>query len=135
MGELVSAPFTAYIGARWEERRDGYSRLVMETTPDHADNLGNVHAGAIASLMDTAIGASLSEMRGDEARRARPHATISMSASYYAQATTGDTIVAEGQVQYDGGLLAYGEVQARRRSDDLLIARAHLTFAVQEARK
>jgi uncharacterized protein (TIGR00369 family) len=130
MGEFVSAPFTAFIGARWEEKREGFAKLVMQTGPQHADGQGNVHPGALASLMDTVIGASLSEMRGDEARRARPHATIAMSASYYAQATAGETIVAEGQVNYDGGTLAFGEVEARRRSDNFLIARAHLTFAI-----
>jgi acyl-coenzyme A thioesterase PaaI-like protein len=134
MGELVSAPFTAYIGARWQEKREGYGKLVMETGPQHSDALGNVHAGAIASLMDTVIGASLSESRGDAARKERPHATIAMSTSYYAQAPVGETIIAEGTVNYDGGLLAYGEVEARRSSDNLLIARAHLTFAIPEAR-
>ena len=134
MRELVSAPFTAFIGAAWEEKRDGYGRIVMETGPDHADHLGFVHAGAIASLMDTVIGASLGEMRGDEARRARPHATISMSATYYDRAPAGEAIVAEGEVTYDGGGLAYGEVEARRKSDNGLLARSRLTFAITEQR-
>lgn len=126
----VRAPFTAFIGGMSEEIREGYARLTVQTGPEHVDRLGRVHSGVLTSLMDSVVGVSLGQLRGEEERRARPHATIEMSTSFYAWAAPGDEIVAEGSVTHLAETVAFGEVEARRGSDSELLAKARLTFAI-----
>jgi acyl-coenzyme A thioesterase PaaI-like protein len=112
-----------------EVKSPGYSRLFLKTGPQHADTAGRVHTGALTSIMDSAIGIALARLRGDVAR-SQPHATISMSTSFFGSATPGDEIVFEGRVTSASDGAAFGEVEARRRSDGEAIAKAHLTFAI-----
>lgn len=131
MAEHPGAPFTAFIGAMLEEKTEGYARLVLKTGAQHADTSGRIHAGVLTSVMDSVIGISLGQLRGEEARKQHgPHATIAMSTSFYGWAAPGDEILFEGRVvRVDTGV-AFGEVEARRRSDDEPLAKAHLTFAI-----
>jgi acyl-coenzyme A thioesterase PaaI-like protein len=136
MPEPISAPFTRYIGAIAEEIGEGGVRLSVQTGPQHADRWGRVHAGVLTSVMDSVIGIGLGRARGEGARDAEgPHATIDMSTSFYATATPGDEIVAEGSVLRIDGPVAFGEVDARRRSDGELLAKARLTFVIPGARR
>jgi len=68
MVERGVAPFTAFMGAEVEELREGYARLslVLEER-DNSPN-GVMHGGVIMTLMDSALGASLSALRGQDAR-------------------------------------------------------------------
>jgi acyl-coenzyme A thioesterase PaaI-like protein len=131
MAEHPGAPFSAFIGAMLEEKSPGYSRLFLKTGPQHADAAGRVHTGALTSIMDSAIGIALGRLRGEAAReKYGPHATIAMSTSFFGSATPGDEIVFEGRVTSASDGAAFGEVEARRRSDGEAIAKAHLTFAI-----
>jgi acyl-coenzyme A thioesterase PaaI-like protein len=129
MAEHPGAPFSAYIGAMLEVKSPGYSRLFLKTGPQHADASGRVHTGALTSIMDSAIGIALARLRGDISH-VQPHATITMSTSFYKSAQPGDELVFEGRVTRVSDGAAFGEVEARRRSDDEPIAKAHLTFAI-----
>jgi uncharacterized protein (TIGR00369 family) len=114
-----------------EEKREGYSRLILKTGPQHADRTGRVHPGILTSIMDSVIGIGLSRLRADEPRETyRPHATIEMSTSFYEPAEIGDALVFEGRVVRMGQGVAFGEVETRRTSDNEVIAKARLTFAV-----
>jgi uncharacterized protein (TIGR00369 family) len=136
MSEAVRAPFTAYIGGMADEIREGYVRLSIETGPQHGDRNGNIHTGVLTSLMDSVIGVALSYLRDEETRaREGPHATIEMSTSFYAAAHPGDKIIAEGQVLHIDGPVAFGEVEAKRASDDALLAKARLTFVIPGAKR
>ncbi len=131
MPEEPGAPFAAYIGGMLDEKREGYSRLTLTTGPQHADRNGQVHPGVLTSIMDSVIGIGLSRLRAGEPRETyRPHATIEMSSSFYAQAEIGDALVFEGRVVRMGHGVAFGEVETRRASDDEVIARARLAFVV-----
>lgn len=134
MSEPIRAPFTAYVGAVAEEIGEGRVRLALVTGPQHADANGWVHTGVLTTVMDSVIGIALGTLRGERGTY-RPHATIDMSTSFYAHATPGDEFVAEGRVTLLGELVAFGEVEARRRGDDALLAKARLTFAIPAARE
>jgi uncharacterized protein (TIGR00369 family) len=136
MPEPVRAPFTAYIGGMADEISEGYVRLSIETGAQHAGRNGDVHTGVLTSLMDSVIGVALSHLRNEEVRaREGPHATIELSTSFYAAAKPGDTIVADGRVLSLQGPVAFGEVEARRASDETVLARARLTFVIPGAKR
>jgi uncharacterized protein (TIGR00369 family) len=135
VAEPVRAPFTAYVGAVAEHVSEGYVRLSLVTGPQHADFAGRVHTGVLTTVMDSVIGIGLGRLREAGARRRLgPHATIDMSTSFYASAAPGDEIVCEGRVTRLGEAVAFGEADARRRSDGELLAQARLTFAIPESR-
>jgi acyl-coenzyme A thioesterase 13 len=122
------APFTAFMGAEMEELREGYARLALVLREHHTNPNGVMHGGVITTLMDSALGASLGVLRGEEARR-NPHATVDMNAGFLAAARPGDRIVVEGRVIHMGRSIAFGEAEARR-DDGALIAKGRLTFAI-----
>jgi uncharacterized protein (TIGR00369 family) len=123
------APFTAFIGAETEERREGYARLSLLLREHHTNPNGVMHGGVITTLMDSALGMSLGALRGEKARRV-PHATVEMNAGFLAGARPGDRIVVEGRVIHLGRSIAFGEAEAHR-SDGELIAKGRLTFAIR----
>lgn len=136
MAELPGAPFTAFIGALLEDKREGYARLTLATDSRHANASGRVHAGVLTAVMDSVVGISLSRLRGEGAReREGPHATIEMTASFYEWADPGETLVFEGGVTHLAERVAFGEAEARRVRDGALLAKARLTFALPARRR
>ncbi len=127
--ERRRSPFSAHIGAEMEELRDGYARLSLVLESRHTNPNGVMHGGVITTMMDSALGAALGALRGLEAVRAAPHATVEMNASFLAGARPGDKIVVEGRVLRLGKSIAFGEAEARK--GDELIAKGRLTFAIQ----
>ncbi len=126
--ERRRSPFSAHIGVELEELREGYARLSLVLQPHHTNPNGVMHGGVITTMMDSALGASLSALRGEEASR-NPHATVEMNASFLSGARPGDRIVVEGRVIRMGKTIAFGEAEARR--GDELIAKGWLTFAIR----
>ncbi len=129
MDERRRSPFSAFIGTEMEEMRDGYVRLSLVLQPHHTNPHGVMHGGVVTSMMDSALGAALGSLRGEEAKR-NPHATIEMNASFLAAARPGDEIVVEGRVLRLGKTIAFGEAEARRRGDGELIAKGRFAFAI-----
>ncbi len=123
------SPFSAHIGAEMEELREGYARLSIVLETRHNNPNGVMHGGVITTMMDSALGAALSALRGREASRS-PHATVEMNASFLAGARPGDRIVVEGRVLRLGKTIAFGEAEARR--GDELIAKGRMTFAIRD---
>ncbi len=126
--ERRRSPFSAHIGAAMEELREGYARLSLTLEPRHTNPNGVMHGGVITTMMDSALGAALGALRGEEAGRS-PHATVEMNASFLEGARPGDKIVVEGRVLRLGKSIAFGEAEARK--GDELIAKGRLTFAIQ----
>ena len=127
--ERRRSPFSAHIGAEMEELRKGYARLSIVLGTRHTNPNGVMHGGVITTMMDSALGAALGALRGEEASRS-PHATVEMNASFLAGARPGDRIVVEGWVLRLGKTIAFGEAEARR--GDELIAKGRLTFAIRD---
>ncbi|MBI1886050.1 MAG: PaaI family thioesterase [Chloroflexi bacterium] len=126
--ERRRSPFSAFIGTEMEELREGYARLSLVLEPRHTNPHGVMHGGVVTTMMDSALGAALGALRGEEARR-RPHATIEMNASFLGSARPGDRIAVEGRVLRLGRTVAFGEAEARR-GDGALVAVARFAFAV-----
>jgi|GEM_PF-371048 len=129
LDERRRSPFSAFIGTEMEEMRDGYVRLSLVLQPHHTNPNGVMHGGVVTTMMDSALGAALGSLRGDDAKR-NPHATIEMNASFLAAARA-DEIVVEGRVLRLGKSIAFGEAEARRRGDGELIAKGRFTFAIR----
>jgi uncharacterized protein (TIGR00369 family) len=127
--ERRRSPFSALIGAEMEELREGYARLSIVLETRHTNPNGVMHGGVITTMMDSALGAAIGALRGEEASRS-PHATVEMNASFLAGARPGDRIVVEGRVLRLGKTIAFGEAEARR--GDELIAKGRLTFAIRD---
>ena len=131
MDERRRSPFSALIGTQMEEMGDGYVRLSLALGPQHTNPNGVMHGGVATTMMDSALGAALGHMRGEEVR-GRPHATVQMAASFMAAARPGDELVVEGRVLRLGRTVAFGEAEARRRSDGALVAVGSFTFAIPD---
>lgn len=130
LNERRRSPFSAFIGAEMEELREGYARLALRLDARHTNLSGEMHGGVVTTMMDSAMGAALWALRGEEAGR-RPHATIEMNASFLAAARPGERVVVEGRVVRLGRAVAFGEAEARR-GDGQLIAKGRFVFVIRE---
>jgi uncharacterized protein (TIGR00369 family) len=113
-----------------DDAGDDWARLAVQTGPQHADRWGRVHAGVLTSVMDSVIGIVLGRVRRN-AGVGGQHATIEMNTRFFAPATPGDHIAAEGRVTHVADQFAFGQVEARRTSDHELLAEAQLTFVLR----
>jgi len=127
--EFVSA-FTAFLGVELAESGDDFVRLVLDTDDRHTRSEGDVHEGVVLAMMDSALGMAIRLKRGIEASTESPHATIEMSASLIRPVQPGERLIVEGRVSNVGELLATGEAEARRASDDEVVAVSRLTFVI-----
>jgi acyl-coenzyme A thioesterase 13 len=132
--ERDQSPFIALIGGRTEEFGEGLVRLSLALTEDHTNPNGVMHGGVITSLMDEAVGGVIASVRGVEVMRAAPHATVEMNVSFISGARPGDEIVVEARALKVGRSAAFGEAEARRRSDDVIVAKGRFTFVISADR-
>jgi acyl-coenzyme A thioesterase 13 len=93
-----------------------------------------MHGGVITSLMDEAVGGVIASVRSVEVMRAAPHSTVEMNVSFISGARPGDEIVVEAQALKVGRSAAFGEAEARRRSDGAIIAKGRFTFVITGGR-
>ncbi len=126
--ERKLSPFVELLGGKVEEWREGYVQMSLVLEPHHTNPNGVMHGGVITTMMDSALGAAIGALRGQEASRS-PHATVEMNASFLSGARPGDRIVVEGRVLRLGKRVAFGEAEARRE-DGELIAKGRMTFVI-----
>lgn len=111
------------LGLRLTTGPEGAS-VSMQVGPDHTNRHGNMHGGLIATVLDTAMGAAASWLRGEAG--AIPFSTITMTVNFVAPMPLG-RITAEGRVIGGGFKTVF--VEARAHSDSgTLIAQATGTF-------
>ena len=60
--DIRQIPFLDLLGVRSIDARDGTCRLELAVLPQHMRNLGIVHGGVIATLLDTAMGIAASTL-------------------------------------------------------------------------
>jgi acyl-coenzyme A thioesterase 13 len=134
--EHTLSPFVQMVGAKIEERREGYVRLSLVLEEKHTNPNGVTHGGVLTTLMDETLGAVIASVRGMDVRhggRAAPHETVEMNVSFLAGPRPGDEIVIEGRALKIGRSVAFGEAEARRRGKDELIAKGRFTYVIQAA--
>jgi len=128
---MLRVPFVHSPGPELEERRSGYARMTLATGPRHAGLDGQLHGGVLTTLMDSTLAIALRELRGEGASR---HSSIEMSTTYLSHVAPGDTITIEGSITHVEPTVAFGEAEARRHPDGEPVAKARVTFAIQEER-
>ena len=124
------SPFVEMIGAKMEEWEEGYVRMSLVLEEKHTNPNGVMHGGVATSLMDEVLGAVVASIRGMDAMRAAPHATVDMNVSFLAGPRQGDEIVVEGKALKVGRSVAFCEAEVTRRGKGDLIAKGRFTFVI-----
>lgn len=135
--ERVRASFArqgamALIGARLLDLREGYCALALTPRPDVSQQHGYVHAGILATLVDSAGGYAGYTMFPDESSVL----TVEFKLNLLAPAQ-GDEIVAEGFVVKSGRTLTVtrGEVHAMRGGARKLVAIMQQTLMTMHGKR
>ena len=126
-GELPAAPIQALMGFRLVEVEEGRVAFSAEPGEQHYNPIGVVHGGLAATLLDSAMGASV-------------HSTLPLGSGYstletkfnLVRAITAEsgTIVAEGRVVHRGSRVATAEGRMVREADGKLLAHGSSTCLV-----
>jgi uncharacterized protein (TIGR00369 family) len=107
----------------------GRARLSMSCTADTVDERGQLHEGALASLLDiagTAASWTLATRQGSRG------ATIGMQLSYLH--ATSDAVIADAHVQQRSEELFFSTVQITTASSRQLVAMGNVSYRILEAR-
>jgi uncharacterized protein (TIGR00369 family) len=122
-----SPPFYQHLGLRLEALADGRSAIRLPFRKDFGNSRGEVHGGAIASLLD----AAMSQAVRSNLELGAKVATISLTLNYLAPAH-GD-LLAKGAVVKGGRSVVFAEAEV---SDErgTLVCRASATFRVLPAK-
>ena len=106
----------------------GRVRLRMPCTPDHLDERGRLHAGALASLVDiAAVAASWSLVPRREGARG---STVGMQLCYPCDAGTG--VVADAHVQQRSEELLFSTVNVTTADEGTLVALGQVSYRLLE---
>ena len=81
--------------------------------------------------MDSTLAIALRELRGDGASR---HSSVEMNTTFLAPVVPGQQIVIEGRIVQVEPTVAFGEADATLRDTGEVVAKARVTFAIQQER-
>ena len=127
MSQAIIRPFYRHLGIEILEAADGRSRVRMPADPNLLNARGDVHGGAIATLLDAAL--------SNAARAALPPgastATIQFTAHYMLPGR--GTLVAEGHAIRAGTAIVTAEAHVRDEGGTL-VAQALGTLRVLRPR-
>lgn len=115
--------FLQLLRARVVEVTRDRGRLELEVGPEHLRDLGILHGGVLATLLDTVMGMAAT------ARAPAGHFTVTMqlNINFTRPAWEGETLVATSEVRHSGRqtAVAFGEV---RTAQGLLVGTGSGTF-------
>jgi uncharacterized protein (TIGR00369 family) len=106
----------------------GRVRLRMPCTPAHANELGNLDAGALASIVDIAAVAASWSLVGR--RPGARGSTIGLQVSF--PTTTNDAVVADAHVQQRSESLLFSTVHVTSASSRQLVALGQVSYRLLE---
>ena len=119
----TSGGFHELLGLELLDKDDGEANVVLDAEDRHLNAHGTVHGGAIATLVDTAMGAAVTATEGGE----RP-VTIEMKVTYLEPGMPG-RLIANACVRKRGKRITIVEAEVTQDGSDDLIAHAIATFA------
>src|SRR3712207_4248856 len=91
----AASPYHAHLGIEVTEWREGYARLVCDTTAPHANRPGIVHGGLVLSMIDQA--AAFAGLFCPDPGRVRRAVTLDLDCRFTGQAAIGTRLSAEGR--------------------------------------
>ncbi|MBA1202263.1 PaaI family thioesterase [Pseudomonas capeferrum] len=121
--EYMESAFSRLLGCRLQRLDEGVAEVALALEPHLRNRGGNLHGGALFSLVDIAMGLACSSSHGFE----QQSVTVECKINYMRG-------VNEGEVLCIARVLHAGRrtlvVEADVRQDDKLVAKAQGTFAV-----
>ena len=115
--------FVANLGVTGVDADDGTARLAFEASDEHLNPAGTLHGGVLATLVDTAMGAAVRSLTGED----DVPATSQLTVTYLRPGSPGPLEVT-GRVRKQGEHLTVCEADVSQDGKDLVHAVA--TFAV-----
>ena len=106
-------PFVDHCSIEEIGRDEGKTRLRMRLGPQHMNNLGIVHGGALCTLLDVAMGTAGRTHAG------KPVMTLDMQVAFLAPGR-GGLLTAEGRVVRGGQSILFCEAEIRDEAGELL---------------
>ena len=91
---------------------DGRTRLLMKVGPEHLNNLGLVHGGALCTLLDVAMGTACRSHAGI------PVMTLAMQVAFLVPGR--GSLTAEGRVLKAGRSIIYAEAEVHDQNGELV---------------
>ena len=128
---MLRVPFVHSLGPVLEKRRAGYARMSIETGARHAALDEKLHGGVLTTLMDSTLAIALRALRGPGATM---HSSVEMNTTFLAPVSPGEPVVIEGRIIELQPAVAFGEADAWLRESGEVVARARVTFAIQQER-
>jgi uncharacterized protein (TIGR00369 family) len=125
---VAGSPFHAGFGVTVDGARAGEVRVSWNARPEHWNLQGLVHGGALATLVDIAMGLAVRTVVGPTRR----HVTIDLSVHYVRPARPGG-LEALGTVVRVGTRVGFAEGSVMDATGRLLV-RASGTYSVTEER-
>ncbi|GAC1331891.1 MAG: PaaI family thioesterase [Mycobacteriales bacterium] len=114
--------FREFVGLEAEPVENGVARVVLVAADQHLNAGGSVHGGALATMLDAAIGTAVGTTSEDGSRPV----TVSMTVTYLEPGRPG-ALVATARVRKQGKRLTI--VEAEIEQDGAVVADATATFA------
>ena len=111
------------VGLELVDAGEGKARLRIVVTPPVQNLGGNLHGGAIATLVDDA--GTIAIMTAD--RDNRPGVTTDLNVTYFTAGRAGEPIVVDAEVLKVGKTMAYVSVDLRRERDGVRVAQGRMT--------
>jgi acyl-coenzyme A thioesterase 13 len=105
------------------DAENGRARLRITVTPGVQNLGGNLHGGAIATLVDDA--GTIAIMTADKDNR--PGVTTDLNVSYFSAGKSGEAIVVDAVVLKTGRTMAYVTVDLRSERDGKHLAQGRMT--------
>jgi len=118
-----SASFVDRLGAHGRTADDGTAHLELDATDEHLNEAGTVHGGVLATLVDTAMGAAVRSLSGED----DVPATSQLTVTYLRPGKPG-RLQATGRVSKQGEHLTVCEADVEQ--DGKALVHAVATFAV-----
>ena len=106
---LEGIPYWKHMGIEMREMTPGHVKLAMKAEHQLTQMAGVLHGGAIASLMDSAMGAAVWSLNRPRARGV----TAEMNINYISPVLPGEEVEAEARVINNGNTLSVCTVEVR----------------------